>query len=264
MVQQPNTPIRKAATLLVARDAVRGRAREPAGVELFMVRRPGRGAFPNLHVFPGGKVDDADDGLAPLCDGRTDAEASAALQLAGGGLRYWVAAIRECFEECGLLLANRAGRANRAGGLFQPRDRSEAARFDAYRHQLATGGLTLPALLRREGLRLATDRVFYFSHWITPETAPARFDTRFFLAGSPPGQRAAADSRETRSGEWVTPRQALANHEAGVWQMIHPTLATLRAVARFANVEQLLGEVAAGRHLGAVAARWRAQGQQPT
>ena len=250
--------IRKAATLVVARAAVGRPKCESEGVEVFMVRRPARGAFPNLHVFPGGKVDAADDGLAPLCDGRTDADASATLRLAGGGLRYWVAAIRECFEECGLLLAGRAGR------LFQPQDHNEAARFDRYRHELAAGALTLPALLRREGLRLATDRVHYFSHWITPETAPARFDTRFFLAQSPPGQRASADSRETRSGEWVTPRQALANHEAGAWQMIHPTLSTLCAVARFANLEQLLGEVAAGRHFGAVAAGLRAQGQQPT
>ena len=247
--------IRKSATLLVARAAAGQRGCEPEGFELFMVRRPERGAFPNLHVFPGGKVDAADDGLEPLCDGRTDADASATLQLADGGLRYWVAAIRECFEECGLLLAGRAGR------LFQPQDHNEAARFDRYRHELAAGALTLRTLLRREGLRLATDRVHYFSHWITPENAPARFDTRFFLAQSPPGQRAAANSRETRSGEWVTPQQALANHAAGVWQMIHPTLSTLRAVARFANLEQLLGEVAAGRHFGAVAVRRRAQGQ---
>lgn len=245
--------IRKAATLLVARQGP-GAA---ADVELFMVRRPARGAFPNLRVFPGGKVDAADDGLASFCRGRTDADASAALGLASGGLRYWVTAIRECFEECGVLLAYRAG------GLFRPDDEREQVRFDLHRDALATGALTFEELLRCERLRLATDRVHYFSHWITPETAPARFDTRFFLALLPPGQRAAEHSRETTSGTWVTPAQALANHDAGAWQMIHPTLTTLGAVARFRNVDHLLGAVAAGRHRGAVDERQRAQGQQP-
>ena len=245
--------IRKAATLLVAREGPRA----AAGVELFMVRRPARGAFPNLHVFPGGKVDADDDGVAPFCAGRTDAEASALLDMTCGGLRYWVTAIRECFEECGVLLAYRAGR------LFRPADERERERFDAHRDALATGALTFAELLAREELRLAVDRVHYFSHWITPETAPARFDTRFFLALLPPGQRAAEHSRETTAGAWVTPARALANHAAGQWLMIHPTLATLRTVARFSNVDQLLGDVAAGRHQGAIDGSLRDQGQQP-
>ena len=244
--------IRQAATLLVARAARRGE-----DVEVFMVRRPGRGAFPNLHVFPGGKVDAADAGLGAFCQGRSDADASAALGLAAGGRRYWVAAVRECFEECGVLLAYRAGR------VFQPADEDERARLDAHRDALATGALTFQGLLAREGLRLALDRVHYFSHWITPETAPARFDTRFFLALLPPGQRAAAESRETTAGEWVTPAQALAHHEAGAWQMIHPTLTTLRALAGWATVDQLFGAVIAGRHLGEIDMGARTQGQQP-
>lgn len=222
-----------------------------------MVRRPARGAFPNLHVFPGGKVDADDDGAASFCSGRTDAQASALLGLACGGLRYWVTAIRECFEECGVLLAYRAGR------LFQPADERERERFDSYRDALATGALNFQAVLARERLSLAVDLVHYFSHWITPETAPARFDTRFFLARLPPGQCAAEHSRETTSGAWVTPTRALANHEAGEWLMIHPTLTTLRTVARFSDVDKLLGDVAAGRHLGAIDGSLRAQGQQP-
>ena len=144
-----------------------------------MVQRPGRGVFPNLHVFPGGKVEGGDHGLDHLCRELTDAEASAALGLAHGGLRYWVTAIRECFEECGVLLAYRDG------ALFQPRDDAEQTRFDAYRNQLIGGDIDLPELARREELVLATDRVHYFSHWITPESAPARFDTRFFVAAMP-------------------------------------------------------------------------------
>ena len=222
-----------------------------------MVRRPGRGVFPNLHVFPGGKVDAGDSGLVAYCEGRSDADASAALGLADGGLRYWVTAVRECFEECGVLLAYRAD------GVFQPADAAERARFDGHRAALATGALTFQEMLEREGLRLALDRVHYFSHWITPETAPARFDTRFFLAKLPPGQTAVADSRETAGGEWVTPAQALVQFDAGAWQMIHPTLTTLRTVSRFATVDRLLDDVIAGRHLGAIDTQLRAQGQQP-
>ena len=255
LVTPSNTSPRQAATLLVARAA-----RRRQGVEMFMVRRPGRGVFPNLHVFPGGKVDAADAGLGAFCEGRSDADASAALGLADGGLRYWVTAVRECFEECGVLLAYRA---EGAEDVFQPADDAERARFDSHRDALAAGALTFPDLLAREGLRLALDRVHYFSHWITPETAPARFDTRFFLALLPPGQCAAADSRETAGGEWVTPTQALAHFETGAWQMIHPTLSTLRTVARFATVDELLGDVIAGRHLGEIDVQLRAQGQQP-
>ncbi len=241
--------VRKAATVLVVRPG-------DAGIEVYMVQRPGRGAFPNLHVFPGGKVEGADAGLSDLCRGLSDAQASAELSVDGGGLRYWVAAIRECFEECGVLLAYRNG------ALFAPRGEAESARFDGYRNALAAGELELPALARREGLRLATDRVRYFSHWITPPSAPARFDTRFFITAMPPGQRAVGHHQEIISDSWITPARALANHEAGHWQMIHPTLTTLGVVARYGSVDDLMGAVAEGGHLEAVSDSLRGQGMQ--
>ena len=90
--------IRLAATVMLIRD-------NPAGLQVYMVKRPGRGDFPDLHVFPGGKVDE-DDWLPDSCPTLTDQEASARLGVSAGGLRYWVAVARECFEECGVLLAN--------------------------------------------------------------------------------------------------------------------------------------------------------------
>ena len=221
-----------------------------------MVQRPGRGIFPNLHVFPGGKVDPADEGLAHLCEGLDDAHASAQLGVSDGGLRYWVTAIRECFEECGVLLAYRDDRP------FETSGEDERARFDRHRHTLAAGDDSLSALAHREGLRLATDRVLYFSHWITPPTAPARFDTRFFCAAMPEAQRAVGHSGETVAGTWVRPCDALANFDAGRWQMIHPTLTTLRAASRFDTVGDLLVAVAAGRHLGKVTETLHEQGMQ--
>ena len=221
-----------------------------------MVQRPGRGIFPNLHVFPGGKVDPADDGLSHLCEGLDDTRAAAQLGVASGGLRYWVTAIRECFEECGVLLAYRDNRPFEASGD------DERGRFDRYRHTLAAGDDNLAAVARREGLRLATDRVLYFSHWITPPTAPARFDTRFFVAAMPDGQCAVGHSGETVAGTWIPPRDALANFDAGRWQMIHPTLTTLRTASRFDTVEHLLAAVVARRHLGEVTATQHEQGMQ--
>ena len=241
--------IRKAATVLVLRQG-------GGGIEIFMVQRPGQGTFPNLHVFPGGKVDPDDDGLGDLCHGLGDATASYILGIASGGLRYWVTAIRECFEECGVLLAYRSG------SLFEPGNDAEVVRFERYRNALIGGSEDLASLARREGLTLATDRVMYFSHWITPESAPARFDTRFFVTAMPSGQRAVGHRRETVSGSWVTANDALANFDADRWQMIHPTLTTLRTVARFSNVGELLSAVSSGHHLGEISDALHQQGLQ--
>ena len=242
-------PIRKAATVLVLRQG-------DADIEVFMVQRPGRGVFPNLHVFPGGKVDGADHGLDHICHQLTDARASAALGVANGGLRYWVTAIRECFEECGVLLAYRDG------ALFQPQDEAELERFESYRNALIDGDTDLPDLARREGLQLATDRVRYFSHWITPPSAPARFDTRFFVAAMPPGQRAEAHRHETVAGVWVTPKQALANHDSGRWQMIHPTLTSLGTAAGYRSVQAIMAAVEAGTHIRRIDDGLNEQGMQ--
>jgi 8-oxo-dGTP pyrophosphatase MutT (NUDIX family) len=238
--------VRLAATILLVRQARRG-------PEVFMMQRPGGVDFPDLHVFPGGKVDQQDF-LPHRVVGLDDGSASCQLGVAAGGLRYWVAAIRECFEECGVLLAYRDGRPLRLSGA------AEAARFEDYRERLIAGSLTLEEVCAAENLRLAGDRLVYFSHWITPEQAPRRFDTRFFIAAMPEGQETLAHAWETADDEWVRPRDALASHKAGRWQMIAPTLITLASIAEFAEVESLLGTVAAQRHLPELTDELRRQG----
>jgi 8-oxo-dGTP pyrophosphatase MutT (NUDIX family) len=241
--------IRLAATILLARDG-------PAGPEVFMMKRPGGVDFPDLHVFPGGKLDEGD--LVPeLLHGVSDADADRLLGLTAGGLRYWAAAIRECFEECGVLLAYRDG------ALVQWADEGEIARFDAYRQQLIDGELSITALCRREGLTLAADRVRYFSHWITPEQAPRRFDTRFFIAAMPANQQTLAHAWETVDDEWVRPGDALAAHRAGRWQMISPTLTTLQSIAGYGDVASMLAAVAREAHLGELTEELRRQGMHP-
>ncbi len=227
-----------------------------AGLEVYMVQRPGRGDFPDLHVFPGGKVDEED--FAPeLCHGIDDQQASKRLGIAAGGLRYWVAVARECFEECGVLLATRDGRA------LSFDDDATVQRFAAYREQLLAGSLSFAALCREERLQVACDRLGYFSHWITPEMAPRRFDTRFFLAAMPADQDTLAHTLETADDQWEVPARALARHGDGEWQMIDPTLRSLESLARYDTVTGALAGVQAVEHLMPLTDMLRRQGMQP-
>ncbi|NBY57723.1 MAG: hypothetical protein EBQ57_05295 [Actinobacteria bacterium] len=146
-----------------------------------MLQRTLRAAFARgMYVFPGGRVDDADAAaeLEHFCVGMTDAEASTQLQLPHGGLAYWVAAIRECFEEAGVLLARREAEAD-----FVAFDSPEViAHFNELRTTVHDGNLSLLQLCRNERLVLAVDQIKYVSHWITPVGEARRFDTRFFVA----------------------------------------------------------------------------------
>ena len=199
--------IRPAATVMLVRDAT-GATSEDDRLEVLMVRRNLRSDFVGgAYVFPGGSVDLADAGPAAeaACVGRTDAEASVLLGIGTGGLAYWVAVLRETFEEAGLLLAERPG-----GPALLAGDPQEEARFVSERAAVNAGTRRFLDLCREEGLRLMVGDVHYFAHWITPRGAPRRFDTRFFVAPAPPGQHAAHDAGETIAETWVSPRRALA------------------------------------------------------
>jgi 8-oxo-dGTP pyrophosphatase MutT (NUDIX family) len=241
--------IRLAATIVLLRES-------PRGPEVFMMKRPAVGDFPDLHVFPGGKLDESD--LAPeLLHGLDASTADRLLGVTAGGLRYWVAAIRECFEECGVLLAYRDG------APLRWVDEGEVARFNGYRQQLIDGELSLLEVCRREGLRLAADRVCYFSHWITPEPVLRRFDTRFFIAAMPAEQKTIAHHWETADDEWVRPRDALAAGAAGRWRMIHPTLTSLECIADYPDVTSALEAVRTETHAPRLTAELRRQGMHP-
>jgi 8-oxo-dGTP pyrophosphatase MutT (NUDIX family) len=247
-------PFLTAATLLLVRDA-------NDAIEVFMVRRPGAADFGGMYVFPGGKLDAADGAAAHLSPTLTDAEASRRLGIERGGLAYWVAAIRESFEEAGVLLARRSGHdaATVTGTVAEVE-----ARFGEYRHAMLNGQVTLADLCDAEGLELAADEVHYFSHWITPPGPPRRYDTRFFIARMPENQRLAHHEAELTDGCWVRPSVALENHAQRHWQMIMPTLSTLRTLARFAGVDALLDAVRGGTHLPPVTDDHGRQGMQPT
>jgi glyoxylase-like metal-dependent hydrolase (beta-lactamase superfamily II)/8-oxo-dGTP pyrophosphatase MutT (NUDIX family) len=226
----PSAPVlpRPAATLVVVRDA-------DAGMEVLLMHRTKAMEFAGgAHVFPGGAVDANDAGLAAACTGLDDAAASRRLEIGSGGLAYWVCAIRECFEEAGLLYAY--------AGDDLVRFDSPVAREDApsLRRALNAGEATFPALIATLGLRLATDRLAYLSHWITQAGRPRRYDTRFFIAAAPEHQRPMHDAGETVAHEWLVPRIALERHARGEVQLLFPTLKTLELLAGFDRVADAL------------------------
>ncbi len=244
--------IRLAATVMLIRDAPAGMA---PGLEVYMVQRPGQGDFPDLHVFPGGKVDEGD--WAPeLCEGITDTEASTQLGIPAGGARYWMAVARECFEECGVLLARRDHE------LLDLSDLELRAHYAGLREDLLASRLSFPELCRKESLTVACDLLAYFSHWLTPEMAPRRFDTRFFLAAMPGAQSTEATTMETADDQWEYPEEALERFRRGEWQMIDPTLRSLETLSKYATVAEALIGVRQGNHLMPLTPELQAQGMQ--
>jgi len=204
-----------------------------AGLEVFMLRRTTSAAFAGgMYVFPGGKVDEADGGreIEQYCGGFDDAAASAALGLDHGGLAYWVAAIRECFEEAGLLLA-------------RPTEETPFFVVDADRRAVHAGELSMVELCRRDGLALDLSALRYVAHWVTPEgETPRRFDTRFFLAVAPADQEGVHDDSETVHSMWIRPAEALDQAALGELIMMPPTIANLQAIANCASAADALAQ----------------------
>ncbi len=223
------TPPLPSSTVILLRD-------EPAGdapFSVLMLKRHGSVTFPGVHAFPGGVVDpsDADAPGATL-------PADQAWAPAGEGdgpddaLPYWVAGVRELFEEVGILLAARAGRV--VDGPL-PDD------LLALRPRVLAGE-PFGRLLAEHALVAATDRLYAFARWITPRQNPKRFDTRFLVGRVPPGQEPCVDGTETVHCEWMTPRRALAVYEAGEIMLIPPTVRTLDDLARFDSVDAVLAD----------------------
>jgi 8-oxo-dGTP pyrophosphatase MutT (NUDIX family) len=233
-------PLRDAATVMLVRDAEDGRG---PGLEVFMLRRNLKSDFVGgAYVFPGGAVDDHDRhaDLEPVCSGRSDADASTQLGIDGGGLAFWVAAIRECFEEAGVLLARTPD-----DQIVHFGDPATDARFRLHRLAVDTAERRLVEICEEEGLQLAVDEIYYFSHWITPEGASRRYDTRFFVTRAPAGQVPLHDDHEVIANLWIRPQDALERHRAGEFDLVFPTMRSLVVLQRFASADELLHAAAA-------------------
>ncbi len=222
---------RPAATIVVIRE-------QNELLEILMLRRSAEAAAATgAYVFPGGGVDavDAEVVTRGLVSGLDAQGAARRLDLSRGALAYYCAALRELFEEAGLLLVVDAR--GYAPSL-------SPAQVVAWREELSGGQLSWGDFLEREGLRLALGEMHYLAHWVTPDTRPRRFDTRFFLAVAPAGQRASADGVEITEHAWTTPGEALARHQSGQWAMLVPTVRTLTMLAPWRSREEVIDRIA--------------------
>ena len=231
------TPRLAATTILV-----RARGAEP---ELLLLKRGANARFmPNAYVFAGGALDPNDEceAVYGLCRGLDDALASRNLQLAANGLRFFVAAVREAFEECGLLLAY-----DERGELVDLTSWDEARLREA-RLQLSTGALNIADLCRAEGWRLAVDKLAFYSHWITPPGG-LRFDTRFFLCAAPVNQTASLVGTEMSELIWRTAAEALSEHADKKLLLMYPTRAILQEIAGMKSMDELFDFAAQPRQI---------------
>ena len=209
-VSRPLVP-RPAATLILLRD----------GMEVLMLQRTQSAAFlGGAYVFPGGSLD-PQDASADRVVGLTEAQANERLKLSSGAIAYYVAAVRECFEEAGVLLAcqrdGKAISASRAESLMHWRKKP-------FREMLEAEDLYIPA-----------GDLAYFGHWITAPGRSRRFDARFFVALAPEGQQGSHDAAETVHDVWITPREALERAARGEIELVNATQESLKDLARFTD-----------------------------
>lgn len=229
LVPVPHAQPLPSSTVILLREA----ACEGDPFEVLMLERHGSVSFPGVHAFPGGVVDPGDHDVAGAA---LPADQAWAPEAEGdcppGALPYWVAAVRELFEEVGILLASSGGVA--LDGPLAP----ELAALRARLH----GGESFATLLAAHGLRPATDGLYSFARWITPPQNPRRFDTRFLVGRMPRGQDAVPDGTETVSCGWMSPRAALASYERGDIMLIPPTVRTLDDLGGFPSIDAVLAD----------------------
>ncbi|MBW3536888.1 MAG: NUDIX hydrolase [Actinobacteria bacterium] len=220
------TEVRDAATVLLLRDEPTSPDHGDTALEVFMVRRHEKSGFVGgHHVFPGGVVDDADrdPAWAGHCQGTFDPLA--------------VAAVRELLEEAAVLLAVEPTTGRQA--VLATED------IGALAKSVHSGSRLLLDICRDEQLFIDLEALRLWSHWITPEAEPRRYDTRFFVAVAPPEQEAIHDELELTAGVWGTPASFLAQHAADEIRMILPTVANLRSIENFPDTAALMAAAAA-------------------
>ncbi|MBU6367722.1 MAG: MBL fold metallo-hydrolase [Gemmatimonadetes bacterium] len=240
--------MRQAASVLLLRDRP---AAAGGGVEVLMLRRAERGGDfrSGAAVFPGGVLDPRDRLAHPVVDGWDDAQASARLGVAEGGLDYLVAAIRECFEEVGVLCATGDAAARQAAHVI-------------WRAPLQDGRASLAELCAALDLRLPVAGWSYLAHWVTPPGMPRRFDTRFFVGQAPADQEPVADAGEAQDAFWRTPAEALADDSGLV--LLPVTRALLAWLAPHHTVEAALAAARAQVEVPCIMPRRARQGERGT
>ena len=229
------------------------RPADGAGFEVFMLRRSEASHFvPDVYVFPGGTLDEADYSEQALARARGVDDASLARQFRAQAAPSFpapctapskpqaagllIAAVRELYEEAGVLLACDADGTPLSDADLAPH---RQALHDA-RARVQSGELSFAQLLESIGAYANTRALFLFSQWITPPVFPRRYNAHFFLAQAGADQAAVADAFETHDGVWIAPKTALEQCAAGSFRMVYPTIKHIERLARFANVRDVL------------------------
>lgn len=220
----------------------------PEPLEVYLVRRNSRMRFlGGYYAFPGGKVEAADAAPESLarCLGLSVEGAEELLPRGDGipGLAFWVAAIRELFEETGVLIALDA-----RGRPVDPRDREVASRVEHCWKTVMAGKCSLTEILAAEGWFFDPRPLRYLSHFITPRSSAIRFTARFFLSRVPEGQEPKLFLEETSEGFWIAPREAYHRFQAGEMPMAEPAEYALRYLAQFDSSREVWANHADGRH----------------
>lgn len=229
---------KKATTVILLRECA------PEGFEVFLLKRHEKSSFMGGNfVYPGGKVD-REDGSLELCSYSRGITFEDAHPIFGRTLSpeesfaYWIAGIRELFEESGILLAY-----DHDGNPFEYKNEEDRRRFIDYRDQLQKGKMTICQIAKESNILLALDQLYYYAHWITPEARSERFDTRFFLARHPEGQEASYDQKETIEGIWLSPQRALEENLNRKIALSPPTLKTLEDLSWFKSIEEVFNSL---------------------
>lgn len=231
---EPVTP-RPAATIVLLRDAT-------AGMQVLLMRRARSAGFvPGAYVFPGGRVDGTDAGPAELeaLDNLTPESAAIRLDLHDAdppAIAYYLAALREAFEEAGILVGVR-------GDGSAPPTAAEDAGVDAIRKGLMDDRIGFAEAIGRMQCRIAGDAVEYLAHWITPEPEPRRYDTRFFAAKVREGATPVVDPREMTDALWLSPGEALRRTDRGHLPLVFPTIKTLEQLLEYETAETALAAI---------------------
>lgn len=206
---------------------------------LFLERNPGASAFAGAFVFPGGTLEqgDRDPHIWERVRGLSAAEADQRLNLPEGALAYYVAVLRECYEESGILLAvDRTGRSVPA---------SRVAQLVASRDALNQRQLSFKDFLQQEDLYLPADQMVYFAHWITPKVRPRRFDTRFFVIAAPDDQAEQHDNSETVQSRWMRPAEVLDLVRKNEIKMVNATQLIVAGLGKFSSAQEALTQLRA-------------------
>jgi len=206
--------------------------------ELFLVRRHVNSAFGDAYVFPGGVVDATDNAVRECCVGLDSAQANQLLHIDAGGIDYYIAAIRELFEETGVLLAEH---------------RLRSDELNTIRDHLNSNELEWNRFIEESGVQLCSGELHYFSHWITPDVMPKRYTTRFFIARCPADQDATHVDGELTDARWISAGDALAAGESGDMRLYFPTIKTLQRLARHHSVDALIAWADEVAHEGVAA-----------